>query len=265
MEDSGVWLYAVVRDLDPGALTGLVGVGGAPTRAVEAEGLIAVVASVALAEFGEEQLRRNLEDLAWLEATARAHDAVIHAVARLGPTVPIRLATAYHDDDRVRALLADHHDDFIAALRRLTGRTEWGVKAYADPEASAEPANVAEPQPLAGNGSAGPGTAYLQRRRADLSARDAAQERAAAHALDIHTALGRIAVAARRYAPHDPQLTRQPEWSVLNGTYLVDDERRDEFVACVSTLAAEHRGVRLELTGPWPPYSFAGIERQTRA
>lgn len=49
---------------------------------------------------------------------------------------------------------------------------------------------------------------------------------------------------------------------VLNGTYLVDDDRADEFAAVVEDLGKQFPGIRLELTGPWPPYSFAGAERE---
>lgn len=48
---------------------------------------------------------------------------------------------------------------------------------------------------------------------------------------------------------------------VLNGTYLVDDERRDEFADAVAAARTQFDGLQLELTGPWPPYSFAGVDR----
>jgi len=47
---------------------------------------------------------------------------------------------------------------------------------------------------------------------------------------------------------------------VLNVAYLLDDTRADDFAAAVAALADQHPGVRLELTGPWPPYSFAGTQ-----
>src|SRR6185503_18837915 len=96
--------------------------------------LTAAVGTVGLDEFGEEGLRRNLEDLDWLAATARAHDAVIAAIARFGPVVPMRMATVYLDDQRVSKLLEARRDDFVTALRHVTARAELGVKAYADPE-----------------------------------------------------------------------------------------------------------------------------------
>jgi hypothetical protein len=258
-EPLGVWLYAVTRDLDPRRLAGLTGVAGEPVRTVAAAGLVAVVGSVGLAEFGEQGLRRNLEDLDWLESTARAHDTVVNTVVRLGPTVPLRLATVYLDDERVRASLVDRRADFAAALDRVARRTEWGVKAYADPDALAGPA----PAPAEGGGG-GAGTAYLLRRRAQLSAREVVERTAVRYAEEIHAALLRAAVDGRRHPAQHPQLTGRREWMLLNGTYLVDDPRANQFAEVVRALDAEHRGVHLELTGPWPPYSFSGVDDAER-
>ena len=45
---------------------------------------------------------------------------------------------------------------------------------------------------------------------------------------------------------------------ILNASYLLDDERADGFAAEVADLAERHPAIRVEMTGPWPPYSFAG-------
>jgi hypothetical protein len=98
-DEFGSWLYAVT-DGTPGEwLRGASGVGGQPVRTVAAAGLTAAVTSVCLAEFGEEPLRRNLENLAWLEAAARKHHHVIEIIARHAPVIPIRLATVYRSDE----------------------------------------------------------------------------------------------------------------------------------------------------------------------
>lgn len=253
MSDTGLWLYAVTGGPCASALGELRGVADATVRTIGDESLTAVVSPVDLAEFGGEALRRNLEDLDWLAATARAHDAVVTAVAgAANAAVPLRLATVCLGEDRVRALLAERRADFTAALELLTGRTEWGVKAYADPDA------LAAPDESTGSG-AGSGTAYLLRRKAALAARETAQREAAAQAERLHTAFARVAVAARRHPPQDPALSGQRDWMVLNGAYLVDDGRSGELADAVDALAGELHGVRVELTGPWPPYSFVGV------
>ena len=55
-------------------------------------GLTAIVGDVGDRDYGEAALRRHLEDLDWLARTARAHHAVLAAVAERGPVVPMRLA-----------------------------------------------------------------------------------------------------------------------------------------------------------------------------
>ncbi|MEU4313805.1 GvpL/GvpF family gas vesicle protein [Nocardia sp. NPDC024068] len=253
-------MYAVVGgDEIPATLDEVAGVAGEPPRTVTAGRLAAVVGSVPLEVFGDAPLRRNLEDLDWLEAVARTHDAVVSVLLRQGAVVPLRLATVFLDDDRVRDLLHERRDDFESALALVRGRTEWGVKAYCD--RAARTAAVAESD-SPGTGT-GRGTAYLRRRRAQLSAQETVERDAAARAEDIHRRLVRGSAAGRCQPLTDPVLSGTRDWMVLNGTYLVDDTRTDEFADTVRELGTALTGIRLELTGPWPPYSFAGVERDT--
>ncbi|MEU5949273.1 GvpL/GvpF family gas vesicle protein [Micromonospora sp. NPDC047465] len=247
--DAGVWLHGVTREVDPALLAVTAGMDGAPVRAVPAAGLVAVVSTAPLTEYGEEALRRNLEDLAWLERAARAHHAVVAALSRAGAVVPARLATVHHDDARVAGQLAARRAELTALLDRLAGRDEWGVKGYVVPGATPR---AAEPE-----GSGGAGAAYLRRRRAQLTAREEGQRIAADAAAAVHAALAGHAVAARRHPPQDRRLSGAPTAMVLNGAYLVGQEALAAFSRLVDTLAGRHPEIRLELTGPWPPYSFA--------
>lgn len=131
MADAGSYVYAVTRTAADRAPADLDGAGGAPVRTVESGGLEALVSTVGWAEFGEEALRHNLEDLAWLEAVARAHHGVVDGAAKIRPLVPLGLATICDGDDRVREWLDDKAATFMAALDLVEGRVEWGVKAFA--------------------------------------------------------------------------------------------------------------------------------------
>ncbi|RIQ21486.1 GvpL/GvpF family gas vesicle protein, partial [Jiangella rhizosphaerae] len=165
MSETASYLYAVAAPVGDDVLGGLRGVAGEPVRAVRHRDLVAVVGTVDVGSdgaFGEEALARNLNDLDWLEAAARAHHAVIDGVARAVPAAPLRLATIVADDDGVRDRLERWHDGLRRALDEIAGRAEWSVKVYA-PETSA-PDAVAEPVPAAG--APGSGAAYLLRRRA---------------------------------------------------------------------------------------------------
>lgn len=255
MADEGVYVYAVSRALPHQTAERMRGVGDAPVRIVEREGLAALVSTVGLAEFGEEALRERLEDLAWLEATARAHHAVIDTVAAVAPTLPLRLATVYRNDRRVREVLEERGAEFGDALDRIAGHTEWGVKGYADLSEFATATATAEE---AAGGS--PGVAYLRRRREEQRSEEDARREAAACAERIDSELRGIAAAGRLHPPQDPQLSGHRGLMILNAAYLVADSRADEFRTVVARLSEGRPGIRLQVTGPWAPYSFAAEE-----
>jgi hypothetical protein len=242
------YAYAVARPFDPAHLAGVRGVDGAEVRLVPCRDLVAVVSSVPLAEFDEAALRTKLERLPWLEATARAHHAVVDAVAACSVTLPLRLATVYHGDERVAEVLRQGYGRFRAALDRLAGRVELGVKVYTDPQAMA---------PAASPPASSPGRDYLMRRRAQHRARDDAWQRAAATAQRVDATLAGLAADSRQRPPQRRQLSGARGENVLNAAYLVDSERTEEFAALAMRLDAETPGTRVELTGPWAPYSFA--------
>ncbi|MEV6149563.1 GvpL/GvpF family gas vesicle protein [Nonomuraea sp. NPDC052129] len=250
MNNAGTYLYAVTRDEGATLPEDLKGVAGEGVRAITHAGLVAYVSTVPLDRFGEEPLRRSMEDLDWLGETARAHHRVVEAVARTAPTAPVRLVTVYSGEDQIRELLDRRHDDFAETLGRIADRQEWGVKAYVDP--------AAPPPAEAGEESAtSPGLAYLKKRQASLRSREETWRQAAARGEHIHDVLKSVAVASQRHRPQDPQLSGRAEWMILNGAYLVDLERGAEFARVVDGLRGE--GIDVELTGPWAPYSFAAF------
>jgi len=267
-----IWVYAVARggtlaereagvsrpDDGSGTNEPLAGIAGRPVRLVTATDLTAVVSPVDLAEFGEEPLRRNMEHLPWLEAVARMHHDVVSAVAKMTAVVPMRLATVYRTDLGLARMLGQRRSDFLAVLGNIAGRSEWGVKAYV--EAGGD---LATPPADRGSGVAvtpGSGAAYLSKRRAELTAAEGARKAAVASAKRVHAELAGQAVAAALHRPQDPRLSGTGSRMIMNATYLVDDRDRVSFAARVRRAALMNPSMRLELTGPWPPYSFVAPE-----
>jgi len=214
-----------------------------------------VVSDVDLDEFGEDGLRRNLEDLQWLEEVARTHDAVVRAATAVGPTAPLRLATVCFDDDQVRSRMDQWHDPLVRALDRVDGRVEFSVKAYAAQPEPAGQAATARSGPATGSGA---GAAYLQRRREETLRRRQADDVAARDADGLYDALAAVAVAGRRLRTQDPRLAHHVGTMTLNAAFLVD--AGTDFAATVDDIADGHPRLRVEAAGPWPAYSFATLE-----
>jgi Gas vesicle synthesis protein GvpL/GvpF len=244
-----VWVYGVCDGSAP-ELGPVTGVDGHPVEVVRDVGLAALASRVPLARFGEAPLREALEDIRRVEELARGHEAVLDAALDNGPLVPFRLCTMYADVDRVRAMLATERDRLTETLDRLRGSAEWGVKAFLRPR----------PEPV----SSGPtsGAEYLSRKResreAAAASRDAIDDAVAA----IHARLAEQAAGAVLGRPQDRRLSGRDDEMVLNGAYLVPDDRLDGFRALIEELSRRHEaeGIELELTGPWPAFHFAEQE-----
>jgi hypothetical protein len=251
MTANGTYMYAITRPVLPGELNGLRGVSGAPVRMIDDGDVACLVSTVDLAEFGEEALPNNLEDLRWLERTARQHDEVVQAGARITTTMPLRLATICTDDTSAQARLHRVGSQALAVLADLDGREEWGVKLLASPDRSAPD------DPLTDGMS---GTAYLQRRRQQLSRNAAAAVAASRDADAIYSRLAEHAVAGRRHRPQDQRLTGAAQPMLLNASFLVERTRVGEFRSVVADLMSERPPESVTLTGPWAPYSFAAMD-----
>jgi hypothetical protein len=60
------------------------------------------------------------------------------------------------------------------------------------------------------------------------------------------------------HPPQNPALSKATGRNVLNAAYLVPRAHSEEFVELVDRTKGEVPGMRIELTGPWAAYSFAG-------
>jgi gas vesicle protein GvpL/GvpF len=226
---------------------------------VEAGGHGAVVSRVPLAEYGEEPLRRNLNDFAWLERVARRHEGVLEAALAQTTIVPLRMCTIFADEDGVSRMLEEQRDTVAATLAALRGRDEWAVKVLADRGAIEEAARALDPALVpdepAGQGS---GAAYFGRRRAEQQVRDAADRLTADVAEDVHGRVRELAAGAVVNRPQNRSITGHEGDMIHNGAYLVDRSRADALRALVAELQDRYGalGARLELSGPLPPFNF---------
>lgn len=249
------YVYAVCRPFDTATIDVLTGVGGHPVHFVVEGDLVAVVSTVPLAEFDERALHAKLEDLRLLEEVARAHHGVVDEVSLRVVAVPLRLATIYRGDDRVRQALREHGASFDAILRELLGRVELGVKVYA--EAGTRVAASSVPESPVGES---PGKAYLRRRKEQRDRRDDTWHKAARLCDRADEVVGAMARASVRHQPQNAALSNAFGENVMNNAYLVDQERVTDFFAAVEELSSQApEGARIEVSGPWAPYSFANV------
>ena len=188
--------------------------------------------------------RRPLEecDPPSLRQAALAHHTLLARHAEVGTVLPVRFGTMLPCAGAVRGLLVLRREAFLAALEALSGRDEYVVTLSRQADDPARPYHAVSPVAASGRG-------YLKARLADRLAarRHEASEAEAAHL--VADAVWTLADNVRCDAGRADRLR------VLS--CLVPRPRVPVLAERVERLANSLAGFRLEITGPWPPYSFA--------
>lgn len=240
-------LYCVCDDIAGVSLAGVRGVNGAAVRAVEHNGLTALVSELEM-DAAAEVTAEN----------ARAHNRVnTLALARATP-LPFRFGSRV-TEERLADYVKSHEKALREALARVRGCVEMSVKLMWDAASDPRQKDEAEQQASASREasspppSAGSGTAFLLSKQREISGDAAARARAAEVAAALNARVLDVVRDARVTVLPSPAL-------VVRAAHLVERARLEEYRARLRALEAERAGALIFLTsGAWPPYSFSDL------
>src|SRR5215208_4897522 len=124
------------------------------------------------------------------------HEAVVEAVRRQGPALPVRFGTVFPDAGSVASALAERYEPLAADLVRLGDKVEMSLTAlWATTPSDDGPALT--PREAQAPADRGEGARYLYARAVETRRDDALRERARAVARDVDRELGELALERR--------------------------------------------------------------------
>lgn len=227
--------------------------GGPPLLLQPAGELVAVLTEVARSEFCGAAAERRLADPAWVAGKVAHHAAVVDWAMQRSPVFPARFGTLFSSPRRVATLMRRRAVPIGRMLERVEGAAEWAVKVWLDRPAATRwrAAALAAQAPAAGQLSAGAG--YLRDRQLQTQAGKGLEAWLQPTLQTLSARLLQHAVELRR-RPHPPAATEL----AANWALLVADSQAAAFGERLAAIDPEfaEQGLRLELSGPWPPYSF---------
>lgn len=257
-----LYVYCLCEGLRWEAFEGLAGVGGRRVRVFEVGRLSAV-----LSELEDERVEVTRENIS-------AHNHVNARVLSEVTPLPFRFGTRASETG-LAEYVAANESALLSSLARVRGCVEMSVKIKWDVEERAGSfaegkgqkaegksveAEGAETGGVAGVGGAGregggSGTAFLLAKRREVLGDESRRRRAEEIAAWLASAVSPLArESAVRVSPS--------EALVVRASHLVGRERVAEYRGRVRSLREERSGLRFLTSGPWPPYSFAQIERR---
>ncbi|HEY4347817.1 MAG TPA: GvpL/GvpF family gas vesicle protein [Gaiellaceae bacterium] len=240
-----------------------------PVEVVRSGALAALVSQVEHDELERSVADAERGDLLRLEPLVRAHENVLSLAQGVGVVLPFRFGIVVRGHAEVLDLVEKRGADLAAQLERLRDVREWGVKALiaTEPLEASVIAGAPHLVELSNSASDGTGHGFFARKRLEREVEALMREEAAELATTVHT---RVATYARQSALNPPQpreLSGYRDEMILNGVYLVERRAEAALDSAVRALRSEfaERGLRLELTGPWPPFNFVDEAMATDA
>ena len=242
-------------------------IGGGEVSIIPYEELEVVTSLVDLSEFGSEEIQRKAqEDLNWIKEKAQIHQYVIEQAMRVGSNlisvIPMKFGTIFKTEESLKECLRKNCQQFKDSLKKLKGKQEWGVKVYLKENIfrkTIEEKNEAVLAKKKEIESMPKGMAFFAQKQIDEVVSQEKDKELDRITEEIFENLGQLAFSKNKSKLLEKDFTGRTEPMVLNGFYLIEESKLNDFQKKVEELKEKYngKGIIIEMTGPWPSYHFA--------
>jgi predicted transcriptional regulator len=236
-------------------------------KSIVVEGLNVFIKNVPENKFSEENLKQNIADLHWLESNVREHISVIGMIMEYSSVIPFKFGTIFNTLEGLEKFITDYSASLLENFNFITGKEEWAVKIYCNRNALSkhidelsEAASALEKQIMASS----PGKAFLlQRKKADLIENEL--DRICKECgQSYYNELSALSEATGLNNLLPKEITGREDSMILNAAFLVRKEKVADLKDMITVLGSREANSSfiIELTGPWPPFSFISINEK---
>lgn len=235
---------------------------------VEGKGMAVLVSKIDTDKF-QDEIKKLLSKLTKTAGTVpnetekilRGHEDVVDTLMKLTTVVPFKFGTILKDEEAASKMLWEYEEKFKKLLSKFTGREEWGLKVYVDNQEFKK--RLAKEKPRLQKldekkGKLSKGAAYLLGRKMEEESKNDVTATLTKISEGIFQEAGKDAYEAKLNKTLPQKLTGKNKEMILNTAFLIEKERVARFCKQVKKIIEKYgsMGIEIELSGPWPPYSF---------
>lgn len=200
---------------------------------------------------------KNLADINWLTPRVMAHEEAVSQLSSQSAFFPSRFGTLFSSESSLYSFTKSASPRLLEFFTRVEGKREWGLKFFGDTAQAAK--LIAKRDGLIHDGSPMRGANYLKFKQLQ-------RELSKSQSQFFDEAMGQaIAAIKASYPEHVVRPIRTVTKNechdelVGNLAVLVSDLLTDSLAAWIKEWndnSFPSTALRVELTGPWPAYSF---------
>ncbi len=258
----GIYLFCLTPENPLPEVSGTGIDGEHPLFAETIGNITAIFSEVDLDDFLGPEGRAHLEDLAWIGPRALRHEEVIMAVMEQVPVLPVRFGTVFSSLEALKEPLRRHQDTWSSFFRDTAGKKEWSIRAYVD-RVQARSQIMAE-RLAAEKGqleSLSPGKRYFLEQKIKGAVEREVTSWLKGLGEDIQSIIQEVSLSFSERRLLSREVTGLDSEMFFHGAFLLPDRSVDALRGRTDEWNRQHEahGLRLELSGPWPPYHFAPV------
>ncbi|MCE9670114.1 GvpL/GvpF family gas vesicle protein [Myxococcus stipitatus] len=233
--------------------------GAADVRTLKLGNLAAIYSPLSMEEFLGPEGADHTQDLEWVAPRAVRHERVLEEVMRSSPVLPVSFGAIFSSPRALSEAVDAHRQEISRFLDDISDKEEWAVKVYANAQRlRAHLERAPEFRQRLQHLPETPGARYFHEKKLQRELDQRSRNEGQSLAAHIREELAPGAVSVKPLRLADRGLSGRQDDMVLNSAFLVDSGQVQRFTHRVQQLAARYqpRGLTVEATGPWPPYSF---------
>ncbi|WP_083446621.1 GvpL/GvpF family gas vesicle protein [Priestia koreensis] len=225
----------------------------------------AVVCLLNSDKYSEEILQQKMEnDMDWLKEKAFHHHETLAALYSGYTVIPLKFGTIYNSEESLKETIAPKNNVVIHTFETLKRHEEWNMKVYCDDQKLMQHVTdhdeVVE-QKRQEIESLPKGRQYFEKKKLDKFISQQLEEEKYRLCKSVHDQLLQYATNEAVKKNWGKDMTGLQESMVWNSAFMLPKEAIEEFLEEIkkSEPALLEKGLRVEVSGPWPPYHFSNI------
>ena len=234
--------------------------GHSPVRVCDFPAATAVTCELPLEEFRGPAADARLQDLAWVSPRALRHEKVVEALMSYSPVLPLPFGTLFSSLLSLRQFMEKNASAISHFLDQVADQEEWAVKGFVHQDKARQSVLrqglATHAQRLA---AVSPGQRYIEGQRLQKEATTNLSGWLKAICGTLAEDLRQPASAFEKRGILDIGEAQDGSTPIFNWAFLLPKHAVERFQEQIQRAGERYapEGLRFELSGPWPPYSFA--------
>ncbi|MGG3564290.1 GvpL/GvpF family gas vesicle protein [Neobacillus rhizosphaerae] len=266
-----IYIYGVIlaEELQYSEVPSILGIDHKEVTFKTFNNLAAVITPVSAQNYSQQQIDLLLKDAEWLKQRAFHHHEVISIIHQHYSVLPMSFCTIFQDENNLENLLIEQYDVILKKLFSLKGKQEWNVKLFCqiDRTLSYVIENNTAVVELRGKLATMPkGKQFLMKKKLEHLIASQIELEQSNWWQEINDELSPFVNDLNLRQNWGKEVTERTDEMIVNCDFLIEKGTSAYFLNKIQELeeSFEALGCAFQVTGPWPPYHFSKMEKETK-